>query len=110
MEGRSVYDFTTEKGPEMAGELLKRAAISLSEIDEFVFHQANASILRELAGAIRIPSERNQITLIEFGNTISSTVTIARWHADEGGKLNIGDTLVLLGFGVQYSWIWTISR
>ncbi|MGY8713918.1 MAG: 3-oxoacyl-[acyl-carrier-protein] synthase III C-terminal domain-containing protein, partial [Verrucomicrobiia bacterium] len=38
------------------------------------------------------------------GNTVSATIPIALKDASDQGRLKKGDTVMLVGFGVGYSW------
>ncbi len=42
--------------------------------------------------------------LRDLGNTVSSTIPIALKHAAGTGVLREGATVMLVGFGVGYSW------
>lgn len=44
------------------------------------------------------------ISLEQYGNTVSSTIPIARRDALEAGKLQPGMLVMVVGFGVGYSW------
>ena len=39
-----------------------------------------------------------------FGNTVSATIPIALYNAINDKKITTGDKLMLVGFGVGYSW------
>jgi 3-oxoacyl-[acyl-carrier-protein] synthase-3 len=40
----------------------------------------------------------------ETGNTVSATIPIAMNIARQKGLTNVGDKVLLVGFGVGYSW------
>ncbi|MBC7979555.1 MAG: 3-oxoacyl-ACP synthase, partial [Armatimonadetes bacterium] len=44
------------------------------------------------------------------GNTVSNTIPIALHHAVKEGKIQLGDTLMLVGFGVGLSWGACLAR
>ena len=44
----------------------------------------------------------------QVGNTVSSTIPIAIYHAINDNKIKKGDKVVPAGFGVGYSWGSTI--
>ena len=44
------------------------------------------------------------------GNTVSSTIPIALKEAQREGRLKEGATVMLVGFGVGYSWGATLLR
>jgi 3-oxoacyl-[acyl-carrier-protein] synthase-3 len=53
---------------------------------------------------IGIPEERFYIGMERCGNTVSSTIPIALQNAASEGRLSSGDRVMVVGFGVGYSW------
>ena len=104
MNGPEIFNFTLQVIPQCMKQILAKAHLELEEIDLFVFHQANAFILENLRKRLKIPSEKFQITMHHCGNTVSSSIPIALYHAMQEGKLKKGAKVLLLGFGVGYSW------
>lgn len=108
MNGAEIFTFTLREVPKAVIELLQRAQLSKDEIDFFVFHQANRYILEFLRKKLGIPEEKFPICIEEFGNTSSSTIPITLAELQKSGRLQSGHRLLLLGFGVGYSWSGTI--
>ena len=75
-----------------------------------MFHQANKYMLDHLRKRIKIPEDKFQLAMNHCGNTVSSTIPIALKHASADGKLKPGDLVMLVGFGVGYSWGATLLR
>lgn len=110
MNGNAIFQFAIQTIPDLVDSLLKKAQITIEEIDLFVFHQANAFMLEELRLQLKIPRDKMQISLLDCANTVSSTIPIALKYADLEGKLFNGCLLMLVGFGVGYSWAATLVR
>lgn len=111
MNGAEIYAFTLKAVPSLIQEVLNKAALELLDINYFVFHQANAYMLESLRKKISIPAEKFLIDMEDIGNTVSSTIptVIERKLAD--GTIKTGNKVMLVGFGVGYSWgatIWTV--
>jgi len=104
MNGARVFTFSVEKVPEMMRQLITKAGISEQDVDLYVFHQANQIILESIFRKLKIPEEKSLFHLENCGNTVSSTIPIALYHAIQDGKVQRGDTIVLAGFGVGFSW------
>jgi 3-oxoacyl-[acyl-carrier-protein] synthase-3 len=104
MDGPEIFSFTLRIVPKMASDLLARASKTLDEIDLFVFHQANRHMLNHLRRRMKIPEQKFCITLSHCGNTVSCTIPIALKHAMLEGRLKPGILVMLMGFGVGYSW------
>lgn len=110
MNGGEIFTFTLQVVPTMVSNLLRQSSLSLEDIDLFVFHQANQFMLDHLRKRIKIPSEKFCIALSHCGNTVSSTIPIALKAAMGEGRLQPGHLIMLVGFGVGYSWGATLVR
>jgi 3-oxoacyl-[acyl-carrier-protein] synthase-3 len=104
MNGPEIFNFTLRVIPECVGSLLERSGKRLEDIDLFVFHQANQYMLHHLRKKMKIPPEKFFMWLESCGNTVSSTIPIALKEAQVQGRLRPGQTVMLVGFGVGYSW------
>ena len=76
----------------------------IDEIQQFIFHQANAFMLTTLRKQLQISESNFYVDLLDGGNTVSNTIPIAIKRFLESGKANLGDRIVLIGFGVGFSW------
>ena len=110
MNGAEIFSFTLAAVPESVDALLKKAGLALLDIDLFVFHQANKYMLEHLRKRLKIAPEKFQLTMGHCGNTVSSTIPIALKHAVLEGRLHPGALVMLVGFGVGYSWGATLVR
>jgi 3-oxoacyl-[acyl-carrier-protein] synthase-3 len=108
MNGLEVTRFSLEKVPVLLDQTLEKNNITFEEIDLFVFHQASLIILNSLKRKCKIPDSKFYIYLEDVGNTVSCTIPIALYHAEKENRLKRGDKVMLLGFGVGYSWGGTI--
>lgn len=110
MNGGEIFLFTLDVVPLVIGQLLQKAGLALSDIDFFVFHQANQSMLDPLRKRMGIPAEKFQISLAHCGNTVSSSIPIALKDAAAAGSIPDGALVMLVGFGAGYSWGATLVR
>jgi 3-oxoacyl-[acyl-carrier-protein] synthase-3 len=108
MNGGEIFTFTLDRVPQTVVELLAKSGLRVEDIDLFIFHQANKYILDFLRKACRLPPEKFYIGMRQFGNTVSSTLPIALKNAANEGVLHAGARVMLVGFGVGYSWGATI--
>lgn len=108
MNGPEIFNFTIENVPTVVHEVLVKNDTKLEDIDFFIFHQANKYMLNYLRRKINIPKEKFYIDLQETGNTVSSTIPIALKKSIDNNLVKSGDKIMLVGFGVGYSWGATI--
>jgi 3-oxoacyl-[acyl-carrier-protein] synthase III len=110
MNGGEIFTFTLDTVPKVVGDLLAKVHLQMTDIDLFVFHQANKYMLDFLRQKCGIPEAKFYVCLRDFGNTVSSTIPIGLKHAADAGVLRPGATVMLVGFGVGYSWGATLIR
>ncbi len=104
MDGPEIFQFTLRAVPKTARRLLEASGRTLEEIDYFVFHQANAFMLEHLRKKLKIPPEKFCLDMADTGNTVSASIPIALVRALDSGVLKSGMRVMLMGFGVGYSW------
>lgn len=110
MNGSEIFYFTIQAIPRLVKETLAKANVKLNDIDQFVFHQANQFMIEHLRDKIGIPENKFVVALRDCGNTVSSSIPIALKSASETGQIQPGQLVMLVGFGVGYSWGATLVR
>ncbi len=110
MDGPAIFSFTLKAVPDSVHCLLAKAGIRLEDVDLFVFHQANQFMLEHLRNKLNIPAEKFYYAMKDCGNTVSSTIPIALRRALQEGRIRPGCRLMLVGFGVGYSWAAVLVR
>ena len=108
MDGKAIFDFTADVVPPMIDETLIKHQITMSDVDLFVFHQANKYMINYLRKIMGIDKEKFYIFMENVGNTVSSTIPIALCEAQKEGRLH--GNIVLAGFGVGLSYGATILK
>lgn len=104
MNGPEIFNFTIENIPSFAEELLKTNGIEKENVNQFVFHQANAFMLNFLRKKLKIEAAKFYIDLADGGNTVSSTIPIALKKYTESCENATFENIVIIGFGVGLSW------
>jgi len=104
MNGPEIFSFTSKAVPKLVNEMLDRSAMNKEGIDLFIFHQANSFMLKHLQRMMKIPDEKFFIDMEDCGNTVSSTIPIALKKFMMSGDAFNGMNIMLVGFGVGYSW------
>ncbi|HEY4639775.1 MAG TPA: 3-oxoacyl-[acyl-carrier-protein] synthase III C-terminal domain-containing protein, partial [Thermoanaerobaculia bacterium] len=70
----------------------------------FIFHQANRFMLDHLRAKMSIPVEKFCLDMEWCGNTTSSSIPIALERARAAGVVRPGMRVLMVAFGVGYSW------
>ena len=106
MDGKAIFDFTSDVVPQMIEEILSKHHMMMEDIDLFVFHQANKYMINYLRKLMGIDKDKFYVFMEDVGNTVSSTIPIALCEAKKEGRLH--GNIVLAGFGVGLSYGATI--
>ncbi len=104
MDGTAVFTFAITVVPAALKAFLQRAVLAVGDVDLFIYHQANRFMLDHLARRSKIPPDKMVLDLEEVGNTVSSSIPIALRRCADSGRLRPAQRVVLVGFGVGYSW------
>jgi len=104
MNGREVFRFATKVMAEATREVTAKAGLEVDKLDLIIPHQANRRIIEAAARGLSLPVEKFMINLDRYGNTSSASIPIAVTEAIEGGRIEPGDNLVLVGFGAGLTW------
>lgn len=104
MDGPAIFAFAVSTVPRILTQLLTEAGLSVESVDWYVYHQANKYMLEHLARRSKIPAEKMLINSQDVGNTVSASIPVSICQACDAGWIRDGHLLVLVGFGVGYSW------
>ena len=104
MNGRDVFRFAIVEVPKTVKALLEKARQTPDDIDYLILHQANRYMLDQLAQRLPVPKEKIPYEFEDVGNTVSCTIPITLHRLQGRGELRSGSRLLLVGFGVGYSW------
>lgn len=104
MNGPEIFNFTIKTVPVAVKNVLEKSGKTLDDVDHFVFHQANAYMLKHLQKKIGIPNDKFYVNLLECGNTVSASIPIVLKMALDEERISSGDIVMAVGFGVGYSW------
>jgi 3-oxoacyl-[acyl-carrier-protein] synthase-3 len=102
MDGTAITTFAMQRVPELLDRTLERAGRTADDVQWFVFHQANAFMNERLRGRLKLPREKVPVFLESVGNTVVNTIPLT--IREKGGEFRAGDGVMLVGFGVGYSW------
>jgi 3-oxoacyl-[acyl-carrier-protein] synthase-3 len=108
MNGPEIFNFTIKVIPKLVLQVLEKNKINLEDLDFVIFHQANKYLIEYLRKKINIPKDKYYLNLLHTGNTVSATIPIAIKDCLDNDIIKKGDRILIVGFGVGYSWGGTI--
>jgi 3-oxoacyl-[acyl-carrier-protein] synthase-3 len=104
MSGREVFKSAVRAMTQACDEALRRAEVSIEEIDLMVPHQANIRIIEATAKHAGMPMEKVMVNIDRYGNTSAASIPLALAQAVEEGKLQPGMLVLLVTFGAGFTW------
>jgi 3-oxoacyl-[acyl-carrier-protein] synthase-3 len=104
VEGHETFQTAVKRLSEATLDALDRADLTLDDIDIFVYHQANARILRAVGERLDLAPEKVADYIAEVGNTSAASIplTLALLRAE--GRLHAGQRVLVAAIGAGFTW------
>jgi 3-oxoacyl-[acyl-carrier-protein] synthase-3 len=110
MEGREVFRRAVRVMVDSAVRSMEHAGVAADDIALVVPHQANIRIIQAACDRLGISIDRTAIVLDRIGNNSSASIPIALVDAVEGGRVQPGDLVLIIGFGAGMTWASALIR
>ncbi|GEP42536.1 beta-ketoacyl-ACP synthase III [Brevifollis gellanilyticus] len=110
MEGRETFKHAVTRMSNAAEEALAMAGLTKEDIDLVIPHQANARIITAIADRLGLPPEKTFVNVDKYGNTSAATIPIALDEANQQGRLQRGNVVLLVAFGGGFTWAASVVR
>lgn len=98
--------------PVVLNSVIKSSNLSISDIDFFVFHQANNNLISYILKKLKIPEDRTRNNVEEIGNTGSASIGLALSEAYDSNLIKANSYLALAGVGAGFNFgasLWRIQ-
>ncbi len=103
MAGKEVYKVATRQLADSALAAIADAGLTVDQIDQFVFHQANLRIIESVNRALGIDESKVFVNIEKYGNTSAASVPMALVEAIAAGRVKPGDRILMVAFGAGYT-------
>ena len=104
MNGRQIFRFASHVVHTSIVDVVKKAELTLGDIDLIIPHQANSRIIDHVAKKMKIPREKFFSNVDRTGNTSAASIPIALCDAVEKGLLRPDNNVIFVGFGGGLTW------
>lgn len=104
MQGQEVFRHGVEKMTSITLAALKKAKLTLADIDWLVPHQANARMIKMIGRQLKIPEAKCVVTVDIHANTSAATIPLALDVAARDGRIKQGDRVVMPALGAGLTW------
>lgn len=92
-----------EGWPAVSRQVIERAKLTIPEVDHFIFTQVRKLTIETVMKTLEAPIEKAHFIMEKWGYTGSACIPMALHDAVEGGKIKVGDKLLLVGSGVGHN-------
>lgn len=99
IDGAATWQPIVGQLPATVRRACDKAGVELDDVDLFLFHQANQSLIFYVLRKLGQPLAKTHTNLQAIGNTGSASVAIVLSEAVAEGRLRPGDTLLLAAAG-----------
>jgi 3-oxoacyl-[acyl-carrier-protein] synthase-3 len=104
MKGKEVYKFAVTKFTEIAETLLEETGLKPEDVSQFICHQSNMRIIESAQTRLGLSDDKVYKNISHFGNSSAGAAALCFDQLWKDGKINRGDTIVLLAFGGGLTW------
>lgn len=104
MQGREVFKLAVKNVSAACLEVLKKANLSIEDVDFFLAHQANKRIITSIAETLGFSDKKVVFNIERYGNTSAASIPIALTEVYLEGKLKKGSVILLAAFGGGLTW------
>lgn len=110
MNGKTVFVHAVKRMSETLNNICKEQGVKISDIDLFLFHQANLRINGKIAEMMQIPEHKIFNTIQKYGNTTAATIPLGMHDAIKEGVLKPGMLVASAAFGAGFTWASALYR
>jgi 3-oxoacyl-[acyl-carrier-protein] synthase-3 len=110
MSGRQVFRFATQVVSDIILDVLKKAELTIDDVNLIVPHQANSRIIDSAAKKLKVSKDLFYTNLERAGNTSAASIPIALTEAVGEGLLKPDDNVVFVGFGGGLTWAASVVK
>ena len=104
VEGHETFQTAVKRLTECSVTATERAGLQLTDIDLFIYHQANARILRAVGERLDLPADKVADYIGDTGNTSAASIPLTLGLLREDGRLRPGQRLLLAAIGAGFTW------
>ena len=95
---------TADQLHEYIDKCIEASGMKVEDIDYLIPHQANQRIIEALQSRLKYSDEKVISNIKYYGNTSAASIPIALVEGVEKGKIKLGSTAILCGFGAGMTW------
>jgi 3-oxoacyl-[acyl-carrier-protein] synthase-3 len=99
MDGRAVYRYGLRAMTWLGNDALRKARLTIDDIDLFIPHQTNLQLIQQVGQRLRVPSEKVFVNVSRYANISSAAIPVSLCDAIEAGRIHPGHKILITAFG-----------
>ena len=104
IQGSKLFRIAIRRLRQAISEHVAEEKWEMSDLDQVIFHQANARMITHLCRTLKISSDRCVAIMADVGNTSSASLPMALDFANRHQRLKDGSQILLGAFGGGLTW------
>ena len=104
MDGRPVFKWAVRMLEQSVNDVLRKAELTVDDLDLVVLHQANVRILDAAAECLGLCRDKLVVNLDRYGNTSAGSIPLALDEVFRQGRIRRGSKVLISGFGAGLAW------
>ena len=102
MKGQEVFKFAVKAAGKDISRGLKELQVKADDVDFYLLHQANISIIHAIRDYLEQPQEKFPVNIEDHGNSSSSCCPILLDECNRKGLFKSGDLIAMSAFGAGF--------
>ncbi|MBI3914016.1 MAG: ketoacyl-ACP synthase III [Chloroflexi bacterium] len=112
MDGRAVFRYGVRESVRNAHKVLRDAKMTLAEVDLYIPHQTNMTLINQVLEKLRFPLEKTALSVSRYANISSAAIPVTLCDAIEAGRVKPGTRLLFTAYGAGLAsagmiWQWS---
>jgi 3-oxoacyl-[acyl-carrier-protein] synthase-3 len=110
MNGLATWRQAITHLPKMVRNVCQKAGVEVSQVDKFLFHQANLRLIEYLVRKLQRDMSATFTNVQRIGNSGAASIPVALSEASQSGFFRQGDLVCIAGIGAGFSFgasLWT---
>lgn len=112
MDGRGVFRYGVRVMPWLARDALRKAHLKVEDIDLFIPHQTNMTLIREVAERLHVPECKTFVNVSHYANISAAAIPVSLCDAIQADRIHPGNRLLIAVSGAGLTaaslvWQWS---
>lgn len=104
MAGREVFKHAVNTMLAAATEAMRRAGLTINDVDCVIPHQANKRIITALSEKLGVSEDKCFVNVDTCGNMSAASIAVALDQAVRAGRVSKNDIVLMVVFGGGFTW------